>query len=472
MAAETACAADRRKEKSGTLAVLGGAITMSDREAARAGQDTYVRWRVYSVVIVASFVAYVLRSNMSVAGDAMRKDMGFSLYELGLILSANAWAYALFQFPGGVFGDRVGPRKALSILIVAWGVLTIMTGLVPASGILPLGTALWLLVLLRFVLGTTQAPIFPIGCAGFIARWFPPSGWALPNGLASTGLTLGAAAAAPAVAWAVEAYGWRNSFLMSAPIAFFTAALWWWYGRDTPAEHRSVTPAELALIQGGRSNTAVATAEPGAWKRVLRNRNILLLTGAYFCMNYTFYLFFNWFYIYLVDVRGFKALEGGFLAAAPWVTGAIAATAGGALCDHLCARIGIRRGCRIPAVAGMSLVSILLIGGALADNPYTAVVLLSLCFACTQLTEGAFWAAAISVAGRNSASAAGIMNTGGNMVGGVGALLVPLIAGHVGWVPALISGSVFSLVGVVLWLFIRADAVMDQDPVQAQSPIL
>ena len=423
-------------------------------------RDTYIRWRIFTLAIIASFVAYVLRSNMSIAGDALRKDLGFSLSELGLILAANAWAYAIFQFPGGVFSDHVGPRKALTVIMVIWGVITILTGLIPDTGVLPVSAALLLLIVLRFMYGMAMAPVYPI-TAGVIFRWFPSSSWALPNGLSSTGLTLGAAATAPAIAWAAQNYGWRNSFLLAAPLAFITAAVWWWYGRDTPGQHPAVTPVELELIKAGRGADIEIPPEPGAWKKVLRNRNILLLTGAYFCMCYTFYIFFNWFYIYLVDVRGFKALEGGFLAAAPWITGAITATLGGALCDHLCVRIGPRWGCRLPAVVGLSLVSVLLVGGAMADNPYTAVVLLSLCFGCTQLTEGAFWYAAISVAGRNSASACGIMNTGGNAVGGVGALLIPVIAEHVGWIPALASGSVFAVTGVVLWLFIRADEVME-----------
>lgn len=435
---------------------------MSPSSVTGAGRDTYVRWRVFALVIIASFVAYVLRSNMSVAGDALRREMGFSLTELGLILSANAWAYAIFQFPGGIFGDQVGPRRALTIIIVAWGAITILTALVPGTATVSTTIVLLLFVVLRFLQGMAQAPIFPVG-AGVIARWFPPSAWALPNGLSSTGLTLGAAATAPAIAWAVENYGWRNSFLFAAPLAFVTAWVWWWYARDTPTRHPSVTPAELELIQAGRSADMDAPPEPGAWLRVLRNRNILLLTAAYFCMNYTFYIFFNWFYIYLVEYRGFKTLEGGFLAAAPWIAGAVAATLGGAICDHLCRRIGMRLGCRWPAMIGLALVSVLLVAGAAADDPYVAVALLSLCFACTQFTEGAFWAAAIGVAGRNSASAGGIMNTGGNVVGGVGALLVPFIAEHVGWVPALASGSIFALTGAVLWLFIRADEVMDTE---------
>jgi ACS family glucarate transporter-like MFS transporter len=88
-------------------------------------------------------------------------------------------------------------------------------------------------------------------------------------------------------------------------------------------------------------------------------------------------------------------------------------------------------------------------------------VLLSLSFGCTQLTEGAYWAAAISVAGKHASAAAGVLNTGGNVVGGIGALLVPITAEAFGWVPALATGSVFAIIGAVLWLFVRADKSMD-----------
>ena len=120
-------------------------------------------------------------------------------------------------------------------------------------------------------------------------------------------------------------------------------------------------------------------------------------------------------------------------------------------------RFGLRWGCRIPAITGLVLAAALLVLGALAEGVAVAVVLLSLCFACTQLTEGAYWAAAISIADRQASAAAGMLNTGGNVVGGFGAMLVPLIERSWGWVPALATGSFFAIVGAVAWLAIRAD---------------
>ena len=423
-------------------------------------QRTHVRWVILALLFMASFVAYVLRTNMSIAGENIMDDLGLSKIQLGMVFSAFAWGYAIFQFPGGVFGDIVGSRRALSFIAVLWGILTLATGLVPGTAVASTTFILATLIGLRFLIGVAQAPLFPVFGGGTIGKWFPVSGWAFPNGLTSTGLTLGAAVTAPLVAWLMEKLGWRESFLVTAPLAFLIAGVWWWYARDDPADHPRVGRHELDLINSGRPAPEQAVEDKNAWKRVLKNRDILLLTASYFCMNYVFFIFFNWFFIYLIDVRKFEILEGGFYAAVPWMVGAVAATVGGLWCDRLCKRVGPRWGYRIPGIVGLSLAAGLLVLGATARDPLLAVVLLSLSFGSIQLTEGAYWGAAISVAGRHASAATGVMNTGGNVVGGIGALLVPIMAEVFGWIPALATGSVFAMLGVGLWLLVRADRCM------------
>jgi ACS family glucarate transporter-like MFS transporter len=436
--------------------------TVSGVEPERA---TRVRWSVLGLLVLLSFVAYVLRTNMSVAGDAIMGEFGLSQVQFGFVLAAFAWSYALFQFPGGVFGDLVGGRRALTWIALAWGAVTLLSGLGPRAEVTGPLVALGALIGLRFLLGVVQAPLFPI-LGDVVGDWFPPGGRALPNGLSSSGLTLGAAAAGPLIAWLTVTYGWRASFLISAPLGFAAALLWWWWARDRPAEHPAVNTPERELIDRGRDAERRSERIPaaGAWRIVLRDRNVRLLTGSYFCMNYVFYIFFNWFFVYLVQVRGFGMLESGFLATLPWLVGALGASAGGLWCDRLTKSRGIVLGCRIPGVASLALLVVLLIAGAAADNAYLAVALLSICFGCTQLTEGAYWAAVTAVAGRHTAAAAGLMNTGGNAVGGVGALLVPLVAAKLGWIAALSTGSLFALVGALLWLLIRPDRPLEASP--------
>jgi hypothetical protein len=106
----------------------------------------------------------------------------------------------------------------------------------------------------------------------------------------------------------------------------------------------------------------------------------------------------------------------------------------------------------------------LILAAAWARQPVVAVVYLSLCLGCQQLTEGAYWAATIAVAGRRACAAGGVLNTGGNVVGGLGALLVPLTVDAFGWPAALVSTSGFALAGALLWLVIRADRPLAATP--------
>ena len=96
----------------------------------------------------------------------------------------------------------------------------------------------------------------------------------------------------------------------------------------------------------------------------------------------------------------------------------------------------------------------------MADDPYVAVILLCICFGCNQITEAAYWATAIAISGKHAAAATGVMNTGGNVVGFVGGMLVPVTAAWLGWVSAMSTGALFAIVGAILWLFIRGDRPM------------
>ena len=423
-----------------------------------------VRWKIITLLALAGFVAYLLRTNMSVAGEGMVRDLGLSQVQLGVVLAAFAWGYALFQIPGGILGEWLGGRWGLTLILVLWGVLNMLVGLIPGAGVLPLSLTIAALAGLRFLMGAAQAPLFPIMSGESIARWFPVGGWALPNGLTNAGLTLGAAATGPVIAWLVVTQGWRRSFVLTGPLAFLMAGLWWWYSRDRPAEHRAVSTAELALIEAGRPQSHSATPSHAGWALVLRDRNLLLITASYFFANYVFYFFFNWLYIYLVDVRKFAVLEGGAFAAAPWITGAVGATLGGAVCDRLSRRYGMEWGCRAVSLTGLVLCGGFLVAAATATSPYVAVVFLSLCLACQQFTDSAAWAASTLVGGRHASAACGVLNTGGNVVGGIGALLVPITAKALGWPATLGTASFCALLAGILWLWIRLEPAADPAP--------
>lgn len=417
---------------------------------------TSIRWRVLGILVCVSFVSYLLRSNVSIAAPAMIADLGLTEIQWGWILAAFTAGYAAFQFPGGILGDRFGPRRILTAIAILWSVLTIATSLAPGSETASTGLIIVSLIAVRFVVGVVHAPIFPVINVS-IMRWFPVGGWAFPTGLSSTGLTLGFAASAPVLAWIITQYGWRLSFIILAPFGFLVAALWWWYARDWPVDHPAVNEMEIDLIRGNRSLAPEDKDATLAWWRVLKNRDVILLMLSYSCMNFVFYEVFNWFFYYLVEIRQFSIQAAGLVTSSQWIAGAAGAALGGWVCDKLCKRLGLRWGCRWPVIVGMVASAVLLAVGALHSSPYVAVAMLALCFFFNQLTEGAFWATSIAIGGIHAGAAGGVLNTGANIMGIFNAIAVPMFAHAFGWTFAIASGAVFALIGAGLMLFVRAD---------------
>ena len=418
-----------------------------------------IRWMVLAILVSASFIAYVLRTNVSIVGEMMMHDLGMDEVQLGLVFSAFAAGYAIFQFPGGILGDRFGARFTITAIAVMWGLLTILTAAIPGTDVWSVGSIVAALMVTRFLVGAAHAPFFPVSIGGTIASWFPVKQWGLANGLTSTGLTLGAAATAPVVVWLMTAYGWRAALLITAPAGFVIALVYYTFISDDPKDHPRITPEEIATIASDRPAEGAVPAK-GAWKLVLMNRNVLLITCSYFCMNYVFYLFFSWFFFYLVDVKGFTPTQAGLLTAAQWIFGAIGATAGGVICDFLVRRYGIGFGPRRLTMTGLILSAIFLAIGAISDQVYLSVGMLCLSFACNQLTEAPIWVATMAVSGKHAPMATGILNTGANIPGVLGGIMVPFTAGILGWPAAMVTGSVFAIIGALLWLFIKADEPM------------
>lgn len=426
---------------------------MSASSAASVARPTLVRWRIVAWVVLAAVVAYILRYNMSVAAPAMMHDLGLTEQQLGYVLGAFAWTYGLLQAPGGMIGQRFGPRLTMAAMLVAWFVTTALMAAVPHA--LPAALAVTLLVILRAAQGAVQAPLFPISGGGSIFAWLPPRRWAMANGLDTAGTTLGAALAGPGVTWLVLTVGWRASFLISAPLALVLAVVWWYDYRDRPAEHRGVSAAELQIIDEDRASAV--THVPLKWAQLLGDRDLICITLSYFCLNYVFYLFFNWFYYYLSEIRHLSSTLSGYFVGAQWMVGTLTAVIGGVVCDRLSLRLGATRGCRLVAITGLLVSVPLLVAGTLSQDAALCVTLLSLSFGCIQFVDASYWAATTRMAGHDAQSATGMMNTGGNVVGGIGAMLVPTIAGAFGWTAALASGAVFAIVGALLWLGVRAE---------------
>ncbi len=418
-------------------------------------QGTSVRWKIIGLLTGVSFVSYVERMNISVAAKFMAPEFGLSQIQMGQIFSSFMLGYAISQVPAGRMGDLFGPRLVLAVCAVWWGVLTLFTGLLP--GVVVSGTVgiFVTLIAIRFLLGVGEAATYPVA-ARTVANWMPDSQRAISIAILTAGLSLGSALTPPAVSWLMVNLGWRQSFYIASVLAFVLAALWWWYARDFPRQHRDVSEPELAAIKAGQEQDRPGVS-PASWWRLFRRRNVLLLSTSYFVEGYVLFFFVFWLYTYLVDVRKFSILGGGVYTAMPFIVSAVTTPLGGWVSDTLCVRLGRNWGRRIPAMVGFTVAAVGLWYGATVNSPYLAVAALSLAAGMVEFTEGTYWGTAVDVGGPYAGASGGIMNTVGNLGGVVSTSLVPVIVKYFGWTVAIGTGSALAIGAALLWLGINAD---------------
>jgi len=415
---------------------------------------------MFSFLFGFGLLAYVQQKTITVAAEQMMPALHLTQLQIGWLEDAFVWGYALFQLPGGLFGQRIGARSTFVIIGLTAFLATIAMPLAPNFFS---GPALFAALLgAQLLLGASQGAIFPVS-AGVFEAWFPPSRWSYVQGLQTMGLQLGAALTPPLIVNLTAHLGWQRALMWASLPALGLIALWAWYARNTPREHPSVDAHELLEI--GNQPQVHSSISMRQVLRLIANRSVLLLFIAYMSMNYTFYLLSNWVFLYLVQERHFSALESGWLASAPPLAAAVGAGLGGLVTALLVRRFGNRWGYRIVPLVALPAAAVLLMVAVNAANPYLAVAALALCFGSVELTEGAFWGAAMTVGRGDTMAVCGFMNTGGNLGGIIALPIVGYFSDQHAWHTAFIIGVGFALVSAAAWLGIRI-----APPVEATQP--
>ena len=410
-----------------------------------------IRWLLILWLFVLSAVAYLDRVNISIAGTLLASDYHLSKMQLGRIFSAFLVGYALFQTPGGRIADRLGARSVLALGVVWWGVFTALTAAVPAR----FGSALLALMGVRFMLGAGEAVIYP-SSNQFVARWIPSTERGLANGWIFSGVGAGAGLTPPLITYIMIRYGWRSSFLACAVLGLLAGFVWYWIARNNPQEHPLVSGHELAHIQSGLpSSVARSQFALVPWRRMLRSREVLATTLSYFSFGYVAWIFFNWFFIYLSDVRGLNLKASAVYSMLPFIAMAVCSPVGGVISDRLLRSKGVRTGrCGI-AVVGMTMASGFLVLGSSAGSTAVATLVLAAGAGSLYLSQSSFWSVSADIGGASSGSVSGFMNMGNQLGGALTLLLTPWIADHLGWKAPFFVAAVLCLGGAAVWLFVN-----------------
>src|SRR5690242_6423000 len=357
-----------------------------------------MRWYLVGWLFVLSAVAFLDRVNISIAGTSLAHDYHLSNVQLGWVFSAFLVGYALFQTPGGRLVDRLGPRRVLTAGVIWWGIFTALTAAVPQQ----IAGALILFISLRFLLGAGEAVVYPASNQ-FVARWIPESERGLANGWIFAGVGAGAGLSPPLITFIMSHFGWRSSFFACAVIGLLAGLVWYVLSRDTPAEHRGVSPSELQIIQRGLTFAPNAPGKNARelvpWKSVVTSKEVLAVTISYFSFGYVAWIFFSWFYIYLAQVRGLNLKASALYSMLPFIAMAVCSPIGGVLSDVITRSKGARAGRSGVAVFAMILAAVFLALGSNAENARVAVLVLAGGAGALYLSQSSFWSVSADIGG-------------------------------------------------------------------------
>ena len=418
---------------------------MAQPVTAPATRPTHVRYVVLGLTVVAYMLTYMDRQILATARPAIMEELGISLITMGWVTFAFRMAYALFQVPGGWLGDTIGARRALAIVVSWWSAFTALTALAWNA------TSM---IVIQVFFGLGEAGAFPIATRS-LSRWMRPTERGFAQGITHAGSRLGGAITPPIVALAImPVFGWRAAFYAFGVLGVVWAAIWFFYYRDTPEEHRAVNAAERELIGGGIQRKV---SGPVPWRKILAHGNLWVLAIMYFFYNYNLNVYQDWFATYLRQSKGMTLAQMGIYASLPLMAGVIGDLGGGWFSDILLRRTGnVNLARRWPAIAGFVLSAAATIPAVLTHDAKVSVACYCVAFFGLEWTVGISWAVPLDIGGDYAGSVSAVMNMLGNFGGAIAARVVTYTADHYGWdVPFLMTAGLCLIAAA---LFLKIDA--------------
>ena len=292
----------REVEKSVTLADTPGLRTLRRHQAI-----------TLSLLFIAGLVNFLDRSSLSIANTTVREEMHLNGTEMGWLLSAFSLAYGFAQLPLIGLLDRAGTRSVLGGGLILWSVAQMLTGGVR-------GYAAFLL--LRVLLGVGEAPFYPAAIRS-TREWFSSATRGRATAIMSSSQTIGLAVAPPVLTWIMLNVGWRAMFVLLGASGLIVAAAW-------IAFHRAYRDTIF-----GETEPSSVTAPQTAWKALIRQRAVWGMMLGWGGINYTVWLYLAWLPGYLQGQRHLSLTKTGWVAAVPFLSGALGMLSNGVLSDKL-----------------------------------------------------------------------------------------------------------------------------------------
>ncbi|WP_298197003.1 MFS transporter [Novosphingobium sp.] len=398
---------------------------------------TRVRHGVVRIALALAILAYVQRVAISQAAGPISSDLGLDKSEMGMVFGAFGLSYALFEIPMGLGGDRLGVKRILSRLVLAWSFFTALTG---AAWNL---TSMWVI---RFLFGAGEAGCFP-NLTRMLSQWLPRAERVRAQALMWACTRWGGAVTPPLVLLAINVVGWRGAFVL---FGLLGAAWVLWFSRsfhENPADDPRVNEAERALLA---ESQALVSHTPGSWLSLLMRPQALLLCVQYFCWSYVWYFFVTWMPTFLGEVHGQSAAGMAGLSVLPLLMGGLGSLTAGML------PLWVSR--RALAIGCFATVAVLLVLVPHAPNVWVAIALLAAIAFVGDMLVPTSWNQCVELGQGFTATMGAAMNMFANFSG----FLAPVVGGMLlkatgnDWTPMLWLMSGVAGIGGLSWIVMGA----------------
>jgi sugar phosphate permease len=370
---------------------------------------------VLGLLCLMYLITYVDRVNVATAAGDIRRELNLSNKQLGLVFSAFAYPYLLFQIFGGWVGDRFGPRYTLFTCGVIWAAATILTGL---------ATSLSMLFMIRVLLGVGEGATFPVATRA-MQSWTSAGRRGFAQGITHAFARFGNAVTPPLVAALILVVTWRGAFVVLGCCSLVWVVIWVLYFRDNPADHRGITAEELEeLPNRGVRATTVRPEVP--WKQL--TLRMLPVTVVYFCYGWTLWLYLNWLPSFFLNEYKLDIQKSALFSSAVFFAGVGGDLLGGTLSDRILERTGdLRKARRNVVMAGFLGAFVCLLPMFLTRDLTFITLSLAAGFFFAEVVIGPMWSIPMDIAPKYSGTASGLMNTGS----AAAAILSPLAFGYI-----------------------------------------
>jgi len=408
-------------------------------------RPTRVRYWVVVFAVTLAIVTYIDRVCISFAARFIRADLHLSEVQMGYAFSAFAWAYALFEIPGGFLGDWMGARRVLLRIVLWWSVFTAATGWA------------WNFVSLtvtRFLFGAGEAGCFPNLTKTF-TTWLPHHERVRAQGIMWLAARWGGAFTPPLVYLVINRISWRHAFEVFGVIGAVWAAFFYAWYRDHPRDNPRLNQAERRLLRANESLAAGHAHVP--WRKLAGSSQVWLLCAQYFCSSYGWYFYITWLPTYLKEARGLELRDSALLGILPLFMGGLGSAVSGMLAEPLTRLTGsVLRTRRLLAYIGFSGAGLMLVVSARMHNPLPAMIVMGLASFANDLVMPGSWGACMDVGGPYAGTLSGTMNMMGNLGGAVSPTVIGYMLRwtHGNWAMTFyVSGAIYG-VAVLLWCFL------------------